>query len=93
MVCSLVGPLLLTIFVAVVETVRVRPVGVQVTLVVCRVSLPAEREQFLSPNQQTRDLISAPQRKGRSLPLVEFRYLVFTRMPGESYRKRLVDLC
>ena len=26
------------------------------------------------------------------LPLVEFMYLVFTRMPGESYRRRLVSL-
>ena len=24
------------------------------------------------------------------IPLVEFMYLVFTRMPGESYRRRLV---
>ena len=27
-----------------------------------------------------------------SLPLVEFMYLVFTCMPGESYRKRLGSL-
>ena len=26
------------------------------------------------------------------LPLVEFTYLVFTRMPGESYRRRLRSL-
>ena len=26
------------------------------------------------------------------LPLVEFMYLVFTRMPGESYRRRLRSL-
>ena len=26
------------------------------------------------------------------VPLVEFMYLVFTRMPGESYRKRLRSL-
>ena len=27
------------------------------------------------------------------VPLVEFMYLVFTRMPGESYRRRLRSLC
>ena len=27
------------------------------------------------------------------VPLVEFTYLIFTRMPGESYRKRLWLLC
>ena len=26
------------------------------------------------------------------VPLVEFMYLVFARMPGESYRRRLVSL-
>ena len=26
------------------------------------------------------------------VPLVEFMYLVFTRMPGESYRRRLGSL-
>ena len=26
------------------------------------------------------------------VPLVEFMYLVFTRMPGESYRRRLMSL-
>ena len=26
------------------------------------------------------------------VPLVEFMYLVFTRMPGESYRRRLRSL-
>ena len=26
------------------------------------------------------------------VPLVEFMYLVFTRMPGESYRRRLSSL-
>ena len=26
------------------------------------------------------------------LPLVEFMYLVFTRMPSESYRRRLTSL-
>ena len=26
------------------------------------------------------------------VPLVEFKYLVFTRMPGESYRRRLRSL-
>ena len=28
-------------------------------------------------------------RKKEEIPLVEFMYLVFTRMPGESYRRRL----
>ena len=26
------------------------------------------------------------------VPLVEFMYLVFTRMPGENYRRRLMSL-
>ena len=26
------------------------------------------------------------------MPVVEFKYLVFTRMPGESYRRRLRSL-
>ena len=30
--------------------------------------------------------------KGEDIPLVEFMYLVFTRMPGESYRRRLRSL-
>ena len=36
-------------------------------------------------NQQTREL-------NNDVPLVEFMYLVFTRMPGESYRGRLTSL-
>ena len=28
----------------------------------------------------------------KDVPLVEFNYLVFTRMPGESYRRRLGSL-
>ena len=28
--------------------------------------------------------------KEKAVPLVEFVYLVFTRMPGESYRRRLM---
>ena len=30
--------------------------------------------------------------KFEDLPLVEFMYFVFTRMPGESYRRRLGSL-
>ena len=30
--------------------------------------------------------------KNEDVPLVEFMYLVFTRMPGESYRRRLWSL-
>ena len=30
--------------------------------------------------------------KNEDVPLVEFMYLVFTRMPGESYRRRLRSL-
>ena len=31
-------------------------------------------------------------RRKEKVPLVEFMYLVFTRMPGESYRRRLRSL-
>ena len=30
--------------------------------------------------------------RGEDIPLVEFMYVVFTRMPGESYRRRLGSL-
>ena len=30
-----------------------------------------------------------PEKNKNKVPLVEFMYLVFTRMPGESYRRRL----
>ena len=32
------------------------------------------------------------QKEAKDVPLVEFMYLVFTRMPGESYRRRLRSL-
>ena len=41
-------------------------------------------------NQRTNELTSA--RKTSHEPLVKFMYLVFTRMPGESYRRRLWSL-
>ena len=31
-------------------------------------------------------------RMAENVPLVEFMYLVFTRMPGDSYRRRLRSL-
>ena len=52
-------------------------------------------------NQHTRELISARETSHKhnnndkcaeDVPLVEFIYLVFTRMPGESYRKQLLSL-
>ena len=50
-------------------------------------------------NQHTWELISAqktshnvPLRFIDDVPVVEFIYLVFTRMPGDSYRRRLGSL-
>ena len=55
------------------------------------------RPRVLVQNQHTRELICARNtnkynNKEEDVPLVEFMYLVFTRMPGESYRRRLRSL-
>ena len=42
---------------------------------------------MLVQNQHTRELISA-----QRMELVEFMFLVFTCMPGESYRRQLRSL-
>ena len=44
------------------------------------------------PNTDDQTLASDLIQSLEDVPLVEFMYLVFTRMPGESYRRRLRSL-
>ena len=68
-------------------------ITIQTTVhVIChpRVCHQTEEANQLAMNLKQNEAQSA--RASSNVPLVEFMYLVFTRMPGESYRSRLRPL-
>ena len=72
-----------------------------ISIIIKWLSAKNKKQKNKTKNKKTRELISAPVTShehnnkapsrltvmGRNVRLVEFLYLAFTRMPGESYRE------